>query len=56
MPSYKWMFCIAFFTDETLALMESFPNLMIIFCHLGSKAPRNFERTFEMLLLEIPSS
>ena len=31
LPNYKWMFCIAFFTDEKLALLDSFPYLLILY-------------------------
>ena len=37
---YKWMFCIAFFTNETLALLQSVRYLIIIFCSRGSEWKR----------------
>ena len=37
MPTYERIICIVLFTDKTLAVMESFPNLIIIFYSRGSE-------------------
>ena len=37
LPTYKRMFHIVFFANETLALLQSFPYLNIIFCRRRSE-------------------
>lgn len=48
--NYKWVLCSAFSTNETLALLESFLSIIIMFCCMVLNKRGRWETTSKMAL------